>query len=204
MPDKQTKPALRKPAAPKPAPKSQKESKTAAATPSGNTLRLGSELSLSDLASQAGLPLAGRAATVGLKKIRKASVGAVLIKERDLLTLLRADRARRGKRARGAAKAATASPRRLPPVASKRETELLERINAGLSEPQARRLETLDARRGAETLTPAEHSELLTLVDESERLTVGRAEALVELARLRGTTVASLMREFSVGVTGCG
>jgi hypothetical protein len=81
-----------------------------------------------------------------------------------------------------------------------RETELLGRINSGLPEPQARRLEALDARREEETLTPEEHAELLGLVDESERLAVGRAEALVELARHRGTTVPSLMRELGLEV----
>jgi hypothetical protein len=87
---------------------------------------------------------------------------------------------------------------------SKRETGLLGRINAGLSEPQARRLKWLDSRRQEETLTPEEHAELLGLVDESERLAVGRAEALVELARLRGATVQSLMEDLGLGVAGCG
>jgi hypothetical protein len=91
-------------------------------------------------------------------------------------------------------------PRQTPVLISKRETELLGRINSGLSEPQARRLKALDARREEETLTPEQHAELLGLVDESERLAVGRAEALVELARHRGTTVPSLMRELGLGV----
>jgi hypothetical protein len=98
--------------------------------------------------------------------------------------------------------AARANPRQSPSVVSKRETELLGRINAGLSEPQARRLEALDARRKEETLTPEEHAELLGLVDVSERLAVGRAEALVELARLRGATVRSLMSDLGLGVAG--
>jgi hypothetical protein len=79
---------------------------------------------------------------------------------------------------------------------------LLGRINAGLSEPQVRRLEELDARREDEVLSPEEHAELLRLVDESERLTVGRTEALVELAQVRGATVDSLMRD--LGVAGRG
>jgi hypothetical protein len=204
MPDKPTKPGVRKPTASKAAPKPRRKVKAVAATPSGDTVRVGSELSLGDLARQAGLRLVGPRATVGLKKIRKASGGAVLIKERDLLTLLRADAPARAPSARGAAKAATASPRTSPPVVSKRETELLGRINVGLSEPHARRLEALDARRQEETLTPEEHAELLSLADESERLAVCRAEALVALARLRGATVPSLMHDLSLGVAGRG
>lgn len=99
---------------------------------------------------------------------------------------------------------ARANPRQSPSVVSKRETELLGRINAGLSEPQTRRLEALDARRKEETLTPEEHAELLGLVDVSERLAVGRAEALVELARLRGATVRSLMSDLGLGLAGRG
>ena len=96
------------------------------------------------------------------------------------------------------------NPRRSSSVVSKRETQLLGRINAGLSEPQASRLKSLDARRDQETLTPEEHAELLNLVDRSERLTLGRAEAVVELARLRGTTVRSLMNDLGLGVAGYG
>jgi hypothetical protein len=87
-----------------------------------------------------------------------------------------------------------------PSVVSKRETELLKRVNTGLSETQASRLKSLDARRREEALTPEEHAELLRLVDESEQLTLGRAEALVELARLRGATVRSLMNDLGLGV----
>jgi uncharacterized protein involved in type VI secretion and phage assembly len=100
--------------------------------------------------------------------------------------------------------AATAYPRQSSSVVSKRETVLLGRINAGLSEHQARRLKSLDAQREEETLTPEEHAELLSLVDKSERLAVDRAEALVELARLRGVTVRSLMNDLGLGVAGCG
>jgi hypothetical protein len=201
MADKPTKPGFGKPAMPSAAPKSRRK-KAVDTTPSEKIVRVGSELSLKDLATQAGLPLVGPQATVGLKKVRKASGGAVLIKERDLLKLLRADAPVRAPSSRGAAKTATASSRQLSPVASKQETELLGRINAGLSEPQARRLEELDARREQEILSPDEHAELLGLVDESERLTVGRAEALVELARLRGATVDSLMRNLGVARRG--
>ena len=99
---------------------------------------------------------------------------------------------------------AKANPPRSSSRLSNRETELLGRINAGLSEPRASRLKWLDTRRREEKLAPEEHAELLGLVDESERLAVGRAEALVELARLRGATVQSLMNNLGLGVAGCG
>ena len=41
-------------------------------------------------------------------------------------------------------------------------------------------------------------------LDLIERLTAGRAAALVELARLRGATVPSLMRDLGLGVAGRG
>ena len=200
MPDKPTKPEFKKPATPKTTPSPGRKPKEPEAAPSGKTVRVRGELLLRDLAGQAGLSLVGARAIVGHKKIHKTSGGAVLIKERDLLTLLRCEAPSRAPSARATAKAAAAPPRQSPAVISKRETELLGRINSGLSEPQARRLEALDARREEETLTPEEHAELLGLVDESERLAVGRAEALVELARHRGATVPSLMHELGLGI----
>jgi len=199
MPDKPTKPGFKKPAAPKTAPSPHRKSKEPDAAPSGKTVLVGGELLLRDLAGEAGLPLVGTRAIVGRKKIRKTSGGAVLIKERDLLTLLRGATLSQARSARAPGKVAAAPSRQSPAVISKRETELLGRINSGLSEPLARRLEALDARREEETLTPEEHAELLGLVDESERLAVGRAEALVKLARHRGTTLPSLMRELGLG-----
>jgi hypothetical protein len=204
MADKPSRPGFNKPVASRAAPKPRRKSKAVDTVPMGKTVRVGGELSLEELARQAGLRLVGPRAKVGLKKIRKASGGAVLIKERDLLTLLHADGLARMPSTRGAAKIVNAAARQSPPVVSKRETALLGRINAGLSEPKARRLEALDSRRREETLTPKEHAELLNLIEESERLAVGRAEALVELARLRASTVPSLMCDLGLGFTGRG
>jgi hypothetical protein len=203
MPEKPTKPGLKRAEPSKAAPGFRKRLK-ARASPSGEAVRLGDVLSIKELAGQAGLSLTGPRAKVGLKKIQKAGGGAVLIKERDLLALLRAGAPPQHPSAGGAAKAVNASPRQSPPVISERETELLGRINAGLSEPQARRLESLDTRRKEEALTPEEHAELLSLVDKSERLAAVRAEALVELARLRGVEVPSLMRDLGLGFTAGG
>ncbi len=74
---------------PKAAPKTRKKSTEIDAKPMGKTIHVGGELLLRDLAGEAGLPLVGSRAIVGRKKVRKTSDGAVLIKKRDLLTLLR-------------------------------------------------------------------------------------------------------------------
>ena len=109
----------------------------------------------------------------------------MLIKERDLLKLLPTDALVRIPSARDAAKVATTPPRQSPSVVSKRETELLGRINVLLvRKPKRGGSNSLDSRRQEETLTSEEHAELLILIDESERLAVGQADALVELARL--------------------
>ena len=100
--------------------------------------------------------------------------------------------------------AVKANPPHSPSRLSKRETKLLGRINVGLSEPQARRLKWLDDKRWEERLTSAEHAELLCLTDESEQLAVDRAKAVVELARLRGATVQSLMSELGLVVAESG
>lgn len=86
-------------------------------------------------------------------------------------------------------------------VISNRESELLERINAGLPERKADRLGILNARMNEVTLTPEEHAELIDLVDESEQLRLNRVEAIVELARSRETTVPLLMQELGLGVS---
>ncbi len=109
-----------------------------------------------------------------------------------------------GKSTKPSVTAANESPRKSSSRLSKRETELLGRINTGLSEARARRLTRLDALRRDEVLKPEEHAELLGLVDESERLAESRAGALVELARLRGTTVQSLVKDLGLGIAGCG
>jgi hypothetical protein len=88
--------------------------------------------------------------------------------------------------------------RRESPQLSAPEAELLMRINQGLPEELRRRLDDLIAKRQARVLTPDEHAELLRLTDEVENLEVDRLEALVELARLRGTSLAAVMQELGI------
>jgi hypothetical protein len=87
---------------------------------------------------------------------------------------------------------------RQAPSLSRDETELFRRINAGLPEPAQTRYRELIARRKAETLTAEEHEELLRLIDQSELLEANRAQALVELARLRGKSLAAMLQDLGI------
>jgi|SRR4051812_10010994 hypothetical protein len=58
--------------------------------------------------------------------------------------------------------------RRRSPSLSRKETELLQKINQGLPGEMQQRLNLLTTKRRAETLMPEEHQELLGLVDEVE------------------------------------
>lgn len=82
-----------------------------------------------------------------------------------------------------------------PPVA---EADLLQRINAGPTEEVWRRYHALVAKRRAETLSPAEHAELIELSDRIEEANAQRISHLVELARLRGQSLATLMAQLGI------
>ena len=84
------------------------------------------------------------------------------------------------------------------PSLAPRETELLATINRGLPLDLAARSESLIQKRRAGTLSADEHAELLRLSDQIEHLEVERVEALGELARLRGTSLSSLMAELGI------
>jgi len=77
---------------------------------------------------------------------------------------------------------------------SKEETSLLLKINnSGLPEEARERYRELIKKRQEETLTDEEYNELLRLSDESEQRQAERLEALMELARLRNTSLRELM-----------
>ncbi|NET73963.1 MAG: STAS/SEC14 domain-containing protein [Sphaerospermopsis sp. SIO1G2] len=78
------------------------------------------------------------------------------------------------------------------------ETELLRRINKGLSENTQKRLQQLQAKRQDEQLTPDEHSELIAIVSHIEELDFARVRDLATLAQLRGTSVRVLMQELGI------
>jgi hypothetical protein len=90
--------------------------------------------------------------------------------------------------------------RRVAPFVSGSEAELLARVaEAALPEDRHRRYHDLREKLHDETLTPAEHAELLKLSDEIEARNVGRVKALLQLAQLRGTTLAGVMRQLGIG-----
>jgi hypothetical protein len=78
------------------------------------------------------------------------------------------------------------------------EAELLMRINEGPPRDLAGPYRHLIARRRAGTLTPEEHQQLLRLTDEVEAVQARRLEDLIELARLRQTTLDELMQELGI------
>jgi len=78
------------------------------------------------------------------------------------------------------------------------EAGLLQKINEGLPPEIWRRYDELFAKRRAETLTPEEQNTLIALSDQIEELNARRIEYLVELARLRQTSLPALMQELGI------
>ena len=81
---------------------------------------------------------------------------------------------------------------------SPREKELLAKINQGLPKAFQKRYYTLVEKRREETLSKKEYRELLRLTDEVERLQAERVKWMVELSRLRNTSLARLMKELPI------
>jgi hypothetical protein len=78
------------------------------------------------------------------------------------------------------------------------EARLLMRINQSLAGIAWPRYHALIAKRQAETLTSDEQQEFITLSDQIEAANVQRIEALSELARLRDTTVNTLIQNLGL------
>lgn len=90
------------------------------------------------------------------------------------------------------------TPPRVPTQLPPEESALLQRINEGLPGDVWERYHTLVARRRAETLTDDEYTELCRLTDEVEMANARRLEYLAELARIRGTSIRSLMKQLEL------
>ncbi len=88
--------------------------------------------------------------------------------------------------------------RRLAPVLERRESELLETINRGLSAESEARYRELISERQAETITPAALEELKSLTDQAEKLQAERMGHLVSLAQLRGIPLIDLIAELGI------
>jgi hypothetical protein len=78
------------------------------------------------------------------------------------------------------------------------ESELLERINIGLSAEEWRQYHALIARRRARQLDQQAQQELIALSDRLEKANAERIEALVKLAQLRHTSLEALMDELGI------
>jgi len=78
------------------------------------------------------------------------------------------------------------------------EAELLLKINQSLPSDAQKHYDELITKRQAETLTPDEHTELLHLTEQIERLQAQRMEYLAELARLRRTSLTTLMENLGI------
>jgi DNA-binding CsgD family transcriptional regulator len=81
---------------------------------------------------------------------------------------------------------------------SKKETELIQRINRGLPAASSARYAKLARKRDRRTLTATEHAELLRLTHDIESRDAERAQALWELAQLRGISVRALMKQLGI------
>jgi len=91
--------------------------------------------------------------------------------------------------------------RRRGPVLPRREAELFLKINQSVLPVNLQtRCDELIAKREAETLTPAEYKELIQLTDQVGELNVHRLKYLAELARLRQTSLPSLMMDLGIQV----
>jgi len=85
-----------------------------------------------------------------------------------------------------------------PTRLSAKESELLERINAGPSQEEWAKFHELRERRRDETITEKEQAELLHLVDVIEQFQAARVEALVALSQLRGIPLPELMQSLGI------
>lgn len=88
--------------------------------------------------------------------------------------------------------------KRKSPGLSKKETELLLKINKELPVKTQKRFDELNKKRQAETLTPSEHKELLSLIERIEKSDSVRIGHLAELARIRGISLIDLMKESEI------
>ena len=92
----------------------------------------------------------------------------------------------------------TLQARRKAPSLPKNESDLLLKINQGLPLDVQKRFDELVAKRQAETLTSYEHQELLDLIDRIEKSDAKRVEYMAKLANIRGTSLATLMKELDI------
>ncbi len=87
---------------------------------------------------------------------------------------------------------------RTAPSLMQQESELLLKINQGISVEVQNYYNDLIAKRETETLSNKEHRELLRLTEQIEKQQAQRIEYLVELANLRGISLNALMESLGI------
>ena len=84
------------------------------------------------------------------------------------------------------------------PHLSKAESELMRKINAGLSVETWQQYRELRAKCQAETLTPEEHQILIELSDQVEMDYAQRLGFVLELSRLHGISLEEQMKALGI------
>ena len=85
-----------------------------------------------------------------------------------------------------------------PDVLPEAEAELLQTINAPLAPEARRERDALLAERAQRELTGEEQAALLDLIDAVEMANAERWQALADLARLRGLSLAEIARDLEI------
>lgn len=88
--------------------------------------------------------------------------------------------------------------RRKAPSVSLEESQLLTRINHGVPTEVRMRYQLLNEKLHEDQITADEHQELLGLIDQIEMADAERLRALIELARVRGTSVEAVMQQLQI------
>lgn len=78
------------------------------------------------------------------------------------------------------------------------ETELLKKINLGITEAEWAIYKHLIGLRREERLTEQEHQELIKLGDKIEKANAQRLEYLFELSQLRGVSLQKVMTDLGI------
>lgn len=84
------------------------------------------------------------------------------------------------------------------PSLPQNETELLLKINQGISPDIQKRYQNLINQKNQETLTEPEYQELLTLTDQIENHQAQRLDYLAQLAQLRQISLIDLMTQLGI------
>lgn len=88
--------------------------------------------------------------------------------------------------------------RKIAPSLSKKESDLIKKINKPLPKKSQKRFEVLNQKRISETLNVQEYEELIALTNKFEALNVARLKALADLSKIRQLPVRALMQQLGI------